>query len=184
MLKSQKGYSLAQNVKGKIQSTFIKILAVVFISAALVGTPAVLTSCGQDTAVHESLPSVSVKEMNAFVSEYFKFPPVGNLANPTSLAYSFAAQDGKVYEIKIISTSNERDGSVPVYITTLEFGYGLTQEEIEKKNASPSCFSNSTVKIFNEGESVELDEIYDSILGEDYIVSKEYKESRENGIEL
>ena len=185
MLKSNKGYNLAQNVKGKIQSAFVKIFTVLFIATSLATVPVALTSCGNETAIHENLPSVSVKEMNSFVQDFFKMPPVGNIANPTSIAYSVVVKDGKVYEIKIISTANDRDGKVPVYVTTLEYDNGLNAGEIEKKQSQVGfSFSNSTVKVFENGEDVELEDIYASQLGENYVVSKEYEQSKESGIEL
>lgn len=185
MLKSNKGYNLASDVKKKISTTFAKIMAVILLTTTLATAPAILSSCGQDVAVNECLPSVSVKEMNEYVAAYFKFPPVGSLSNPTSLAYSMSVSDGRVYELNIVSTSKEQAGQVPVYLTTLIFPQGISQKEIERKKTSSLVnFSNSTIKTFQEGEYINLEEIYSSSLGEDYIIAMEYEQPLADGIEV
>ena len=184
MLKSNKGYNLAQNANKKLPTVFTKIMAVILLATTFAVAPVALSSCSQDAAVHESIPSVSEKEMNAFVEEYFKFPPIGNLSNPTSIAYSISASSGRVYAINIVSTGLEPDGTVPVYLTKLEFPHGLSEKDIERnKGAYSSSFSNTTITTAENGEPIDIDEIYLSNLGEDYVVAKEYEGLVEDGIE-
>lgn len=184
MLKSNKGYNLAQNANKKGSTLFTKMLAVLLLSTTIATSSVMLSSCGEDVAIHENLPSVSVEEMNEYVENYFKFPPVGNLRNPTSIAYAISVSSGRVYAINVVSTGFSPDGTVPVYLTKLEFPNGLSEKDIkEMKNAHSSSFSNTTITTAKNGEPINIDEIYLSNLGEDYVVAKEYEGEIEDGIE-
>ena len=107
------------------------------------------------------------------------------MSNSSSIAYSVFVENGKVYKIDIITTSQAPSGEVPVFLTTLEYQQGLSAQEIEKKqNVYNTTFSNTTVKTFEAGEEVELEDIYSEYLGSDYVVAKEYSKSADNEIEI
>ena len=185
MLKSNKGYNLAQNAKKKLPEKFTKILAILLLTAAVTVVPVALSSCGDTTAIHQTMSSVSVEEMNSFVKEYFKFPAVGSMSNPSSIAYSVSVENGKVYKIDMITTSEEPNGQVAVYFTTLGYNQGLSEKDIErKKNVYNSSFSNKTLKYFEAEDDVQLEDLYSEYLGESYIVAKEYSKSFDKGIEI
>lgn len=185
MLKSNKGYNLLSNAKKKLPGKFTQIMSIFLIATTLAVSPAVLSSCAEENAIHQTMSSVSVKEMSAFVKEYLRFPAIGNMCNSSSIAYSVEVEDGKVYKIDMITTTEEPNGQTSVLFTTLDYKQGLSAREIEKKqNLYNSSFSNIAVKTFEAGEEVELEDIYSEYLGSDYVVAKEYSKSADNEIEI